>query len=88
MNVELTPPALDDLAWLVRHETRLAKRTLQLIEDIRRNPFDGLGKPEPLKGELSGWWSRRIDSKHRLVYRVVGVGAERRVEVVQCRRHY
>ena len=43
MNVELTPQALDDLAWLVRHETRLAKRTLQLIEDIRRNPFDGLG---------------------------------------------
>ncbi|ABI66045.1 addiction module toxin, Txe/YoeB family [Maricaulis maris MCS10] len=88
MNVELTPQALDDLAWLVRHETRLAKRALQLIEDIRRNPFDGLGKPEPLKGELSGWWSRRIDSKHRLVYRVVGAGDGQRVEVVQCRRHY
>ncbi|WP_297733238.1 Txe/YoeB family addiction module toxin [uncultured Maricaulis sp.] len=88
MNVELTPQALDDLAWLVRHEARLAKRALQLIEDIRRNPFEGLGKPEPLKGELSGWWSRRIDSKHRLVYRVVGAGDGQRVEVVQCRRHY
>ncbi|WP_203295133.1 Txe/YoeB family addiction module toxin [Maricaulis parjimensis] len=88
MNVELTAHALDDLAWLVRHETRLAKRTLQLIEDIRRSPFEGIGKPEALKGELSGWWSRRIDSKHRLVYRVLGRGEDRHLQIVQCRHHY
>lgn len=59
-----------------------------LLEDIRRTPFKGLGKPEPLRGNLSGWWSRRITGDHRLVYRVEGKGAERRVEIIQCRYHY
>ena len=88
MNVELRPQALEDLAWLAAHETRLLRRALKLIEDIRRSPFEGIGKPEPLKGELSGWWSRRIDSEHRIVHRVTGEGDAQRVQVVQCRRHY
>lgn len=60
-----------------------------LIEDLRRHPFQGLGKPEPLKGELSGWWSRRITGEHRLVYRVQGrAGDDQRIEIIQCRFHY
>ena len=86
MNVELRPQAIEDLTWFAAHDTRLLKRALKLIEASRRTPFEGLGKPEPLRGELSGWWSRRIDSQHRLVYRVTGEPA--RVQVVQARYHY
>ncbi len=60
-----------------------------LIEDARRSPFKGLGKPEPLKGDLSGWWSRRITGEHRLVYRVAGEpGEDQRIDIVLCRYHY
>jgi toxin YoeB len=60
-----------------------------LIEDVRRNKFSGRGNPEPLKGDLAGWWSRRITGEHRLVYRVVGKpGPDRRIEIVACRYHY
>ncbi|GJL96370.1 MAG: addiction module protein [Hyphobacterium sp.] len=88
MNVELQSSALEDLTWFAKREPRLLKRILQIIEDTRRSPFDGIGKPEPLKGELSGWWSRRIDREHRLVYRVVGNGAAQRIQIIQCRKHY
>ena len=68
---------------------RLADKIDKLIEDIRRQPFTGLGKPEPLRGELTGYWSRRIAKGHRLVYRVVGKrGLDQRLEIVQCRFHY
>jgi toxin YoeB len=59
-----------------------------LIRDIKRDPFKGLGKPEPLKHALQGWWSRRITGEHRLVYRVTGKDEARQVEIVQCRFHY
>ena len=59
-----------------------------LIKDIKRDPFKGLGKPEPLKHALQGWWSRRITGEHRLVYRVKGKGSDLQVEVAQCRYHY
>jgi toxin YoeB len=60
----------------------------ELIKNIKRDPFKGLGKPEPLKHALQGWWSRRISGEHRLVYRVSGKGGERLIEIVQCRYHY
>jgi toxin YoeB len=88
VNVEFTAQALDDLRWFIQRDPRTAKRIVKLIEDVRRAPFDGLGKPEPLKGDLSGWWSRRIDGEHRLVYRVVEQGGVARVQVAQCRYHY
>jgi toxin YoeB len=59
-----------------------------LIADIKRNPFKGLGKPEPLKHALAGWWLRRITGEHRLVYRVSGKGDTQQLEIVQCRYHY
>ena len=62
----------------------MAKRAMRIIEDTQRHPFEGLGKPEPLKGNLSGWWSKRIDGEHRLVYRV-----ESDILVIaQARGHY
>ena len=59
-----------------------------LIRDMKRSPFKGLGKPEPLKGDLSGFWSRRILGEHRLVYRVSGKGSVQQIEIIQCRFHY
>jgi toxin YoeB len=66
-----------------------AAKVNALIDDILRNPFRGLGKPEPLKGALSGWWSRRITGDHRLVYRIEGKrGMDQRVVILACRYHY
>lgn len=72
MRLEFKPQAFDDLQYWVGHQPRLVKRLLRLIEETQRDPFGGIGKPEPLKNELSGWWSRRIDGEHRLVYKVEG----------------
>jgi toxin YoeB len=59
-----------------------------LIEECMRHPFRGTGRPEPLGGNLSGWWSRRITREHRLVYRVTGTGKAQALEIAQCRYHY
>jgi toxin YoeB len=59
-----------------------------LIEDVRQSPFRGIGKPEPLRENLSGWWSRRISDQHRLVYRVSGSGEGQHIEIMSCRSHY
>jgi toxin YoeB len=59
-----------------------------LLRECRRHPFEGTGKPEPLRGNLKGWWSRRIDREHRLVYRVTGTGDSQALEIAQCRYHY
>ncbi len=63
-------------------------RVNALLKKCMRDPFRGTGKPEPLGGNLSGWWSRRIDREHRLVYRVTGKGEAQPLEVAQCRYHY
>lgn len=89
MKVAFTAEALTDyLHWAANdHET--LQRINDLIEDARRHPFTGIGKPEPLKGPLAGFWSRRITREHRLVYRVSGTaGADQWIEVVQARYHY
>ena len=64
--------AFEDLQYWVQLNPKLAKRLLRLLEETMRDPFGGLGKPEPLRGELTGWWSRRIGQEHRLIYRVEG----------------
>jgi toxin YoeB len=78
------PHFLDDLAWWVKTQPRIAKKVLELIEDIRSTPFSGLGKPEPLKFRQGDSWSRRITEEHRLVYRV----AADCIYLLQCRYHY
>lgn len=81
--------ALTDYRYFQAFEPAVAQKINTLIEDISRNPFSGVGKPEPLRGELSGFWSRRVTIKHRLVYRVAGKpGADQRLEIAKCRLHY
>jgi len=65
-------------------DTRTLRRLNKVINDIKRSPFEGIGKPEALRGDLSGWWSRRIDDTNRVVYRINGDT----VEISQCRGHY
>jgi toxin YoeB len=84
MNVTFTPTALDDLRYWLKTDKRQADRILALIEEIRRIPFDGSGKPEPLRFQLAGCWSRRIDREHRFVYQV----EESEIIVIACRYHY
>lgn len=84
MNVTFTPTALDDLRYWLKTDKRQAERVLALLEEIRRTPFEGTGKPEPLRFQLAGCWSRRIDREHRLVYRV----EEAEIVVIACRYHY
>jgi toxin YoeB len=60
----------------------------EIIRDVLRSPFNGIGKPEPLVGNFKGWWSRRITREHRLVYRVRGKDDDQSIEIVACRLHY
>ncbi len=76
--------AWEDYLYWQKHDKAKLKRINQLIRDIQRNPFEGPGKPEPLKHELAGFWSRRIDHEHRLVYTV----QDGRLIIAQCRYHY
>jgi toxin YoeB len=78
--------AWEDYLFWQQTDRKVLQAINDLIRDIRRDPFKGLGKPEPLKHDLSGWWSRRITLEHRLVYRVFGKNAES-VEIIQCRYH-
>lgn len=78
---------IDYLEWQ-SVDRRGLSRLNDLIRECERSPFKGAGKPEPLKGDLSGWWSRRITGEHRLVYRVSGSGASQLLEIAQCRGHY
>jgi toxin YoeB len=75
------------LEWQADDRRRL-ERLNTLLKECTRDPFRGTGKPEPLSGNLAGWWSRRINQEHRLVYRVTGKGEAQALEVAQCRYHY
>jgi toxin YoeB len=82
--LEFKEQAFEDLQFWVQTNPKLARRLLRLIEETKREPFGGTGKPEPLKNELSGWWSKRIDLEHRLIYRVEGDS----LIIAQARGHY
>lgn len=84
MNILFTPEAWDDYLWFQQNDKAGLKRINLLIRDAQRDPFGGLGKPEPLKHNLSGFWSRRIGEEHRLVYRVDGDA----LQIVMCRYYY
>ena len=84
MRIVFTDSAWNDYLWFQEHERRLIKRINQLIKESSRSPFEGIGKPEPLKGELAGCWSRRITQEHRLVYSVKGSD----LTIIACRYHY
>ncbi|MCP3917287.1 MAG: Txe/YoeB family addiction module toxin [bacterium] len=80
----MDPHFLEDLEYWTRTDRRRALRALRLVEAVLRDPFDGPGKPEPLRGQLAGKWSRRIDQEHRLVYEV----EESRIYFLAARHHY
>ena len=77
----------DYVAWS-REDAKVLERINVLIGECVRDPFRGTGKPEPLRQNLAGWWSRRISGEHRLVYRVTGRGNTQALEVLSCRYHY
>ncbi len=83
-SLEFDAAAFEDLAWWVERDRNKALRVINLIKDVQRDPFQGIGKPEPLKHELAGCWSRRIDREHRLVYQVL----ENKIRILACRYHY
>ena len=84
MRLIFSDKAWDDYLYWQQTDKKNLKKINQLIKDIKRNPFDGIGKPEPLKHELSGFWSRRITDEHRVVYEV----NEHSLAIASCRFHY
>ena len=76
--------AWEDYVYQQTQDKKTLKKINTLIKDIDRNGYEGIGKPEPLTGNLSGYWSRRIDEKNRLVYKIVGDT----IHIAQCRTHY
>ena len=83
-NITFSPEAFDQFNDWAAQDKKIHRRIIALINDILRQPFTGLGKPEPLKHELSGYWSRRITDEHRLVYGVT----ETEIIILSCRFHY
>uniref|UniRef100_UPI004049065D Txe/YoeB family addiction module toxin n=1 Tax=Fulvivirga sp. TaxID=1931237 RepID=UPI004049065D len=84
MEVLFLDQGWEDYLYWQSHDKKVLNKINSLLKDISRNPFDGLGSPEPLKHDLSGYWSRRIILEHRLVYRVL----DGQIRVIQCRYHY
>ncbi len=84
LSVEFMSPAKEDRAYWKKTNAAIYKRIDKLIDAIRQNPFAGIGKPEPLKFQQAGYWSRRIDREHRIVYKV----HKDAVYIIQCRYHY
>ena len=79
-----TDEAWEDFIYWTKQDKKTLKRILKLIEDIDRNGYQGIGKPEPLTGDLSSYWSRRIDEANRIVYRI----DRDIIKIVQCGSHY
>ena len=84
MNLIFSDKAWQEYMYWQNTDKQILKKINQLIKDIKREPFEGIGKPEPLKYELSGFWSRRISDEHRLVYEV----SQSYISIVSCRFHY
>lgn len=83
-SIRFTPAAWDDYTYWQGQDRKTLKRINTLIEAVARDPFTGIGKPEPLMGNMTGYWSRRIDDVHRLVYAVDDAD----IDVIACRGHY
>lgn len=84
MNVLFTDEAWEDYLYWQQYDKKLVKKINSLIKEIKRTPFEGTGKPEPLKHELQGCWSRRVNQEHRIVYEVF----DEQINIIACRFHY
>ena len=88
MIIAFTPHAWEDYNFWQDNDVETINKINELIKVITREPFMGKGKPEPLRGNLAGYWSRRINGEHRLVYRVSGTGNSKTITIIQARFHY
>lgn len=89
MLILFSEQAWEEYAYWLDNDIKIAKKIKELITVITKEPFSGIGKPEPLKYNLKGFWSRRITSEHRLVYQVTGKkGEDQTLTIIQCRFHY
>lgn len=88
MRIAFTPDGWEDYLYWQGVDRKVLQRINELLRDMTRHSFEGIGKPEPLKGTLKGLWSRRITQEHRVIYAVVGTGDDQTVVVMQCRYHY
>lgn len=89
MILQFSSQAWDDFGYLLDREPKLAKKCRKLLKEISRHPFEGTGNPEPLKHQLSGYWSRRINQEHRIVYQVISNEDDEQIcFIAQCRNHY
>ena len=84
MNLLFTTGSWGDYLFWQKNDKKILKRINLLIKEIIRNPFEGIGKPEPLKHQLQGCWSRRIDQEHRLVYEIT----DTTIKIISCKFHY
>ena len=83
-NVQFSVKGWEDFKYWLNQDKKTLKKILRLIDDIQKNGYEGIGKPEPLTGDLSGWWSRHIDEKNRIVYKI----EKEIINIVQCGSHY
>ncbi len=89
MNIEFTKYAWEDFCYWIETDRDIVLKIKELLKAIQQDPFKGLGKPEPLKHGLKGFWSRRITGEHRIVYQVTGKkGVDQKCSIIQCRFHY
>lgn len=89
MDFEFTENAWEEFEYWIDTDSKVVLKIKELLKDIRRTPFQGIGKPEPLRYDLKGFWSRRITGEHRLVYKVEGKkGINQKCFIIQCRFHY
>jgi toxin YoeB len=89
MNIEFTKIAWEDFCYWIENDETQVEKIKELINIIRKDPFKGIGKPEPLKFGLKGFWSMRISGEHRLVYQIIGKkGVDQKCIIIQCRFHY
>lgn len=88
MRIAFSGRSWEEYLYWQKADPAILERLNALIKECSRTPFTGTGKPEPLKNEMKGWWSRRITVEHRLVYRVRGKAGEQELEIAQCRYHY
>jgi len=89
MNIEFTANGWDDFTYWLENDPEIAIKIKEIIRSVQQDPFKGIGKPEPLRFGLKGFWSRRITGEHRIVYSIAGKKSiDQKCTIVQCRFHY
>ncbi len=89
MDISFTPNGWEEFEYWINNDSDIVARIKDLIKSIRQDPFKGIGKPEPLRYDLKGYWSRRITGENRIVYKISGTkGVDQKCIIIQCRFHY